>query len=646
MPTYCIPTLGSVPGSADTFDWWSVPPPPTTTIRFSPDNPDWLGAFSLSQGNGANRDYVFRALRGMIGPQDYLFLSFLIRTSNLDILGTNRVNFLLGNSPSYVAIQARLVNAANTVAGTENAMIFTYKVRPCTANGAGEILESNTASSNELDLEATGRMWVDVIAPGRNLATKWAFQLAIPLGINWTSKLLNLPVSGTFKFWYEINTSVGNSPAMPVLYQMVNVPPPAHTKTPPQLVPVTDNTDPNPMLHTAALLESQLLEMSTAGVGCTDAVRLTASNIGTRAVPGGAARPNAYTIKLDLGKPYPPNSAPYNTNHTPDVTNVEHQNQFFAIPTFPIAPALSVPQKEAVRATFSLANWGSQLSDPTASSWRPIPGGTDAPYVDANGDCRVIWPGPAEPTAPGSFITTLVRNINLFLNVSAGGGTPTTPAQNPHQCMLVELSSVDPTVVITTSSVYRNMNIANASTFRRLAEISVVGAKPISAQPRDIYLYVQKFNMPNIVKGRQDPPPGFIGGDNFSMASTAPPHSNEVEEIAAFVPTYTVHAYIDTGEKFKLEDGRKVPLLRPQTAFGYFVQHSGSLYGWETRLYGAEKLAEDFYVIRVPNNGSRYVETVIQARASANEKPLPPDEPPCDWLCRIWRAIKKLFGIG
>jgi hypothetical protein len=182
-------------------------------------------------------------------------------------------------------------------------------------------------------------------------------------------------------------------------------------------------------------------------------------------------------------------------------------------------------------------------------------------------------------------------------------------------------------VIITTSATWMNMDVVRASTFRRFAEISVVGAPPISAKPRDVYLYVQKFNMPPVVKRGDGPPPNpdnLFGAGNFSVAATGHrPPTGDVEEIAAMVPTWTVHGYIDSGKKLTLDDNSKVPILTPQTAFGYFVLHEGDLYGWETRLYGAEKLAPDFYVVRVPNNGSVHVETAIQAREKVDEQPLP-----------------------
>jgi hypothetical protein len=610
MPTFCVPTLSGLPGiPASDLDWFSAPPDPTL-LRWFPDNPLWLGAFSLSQGNGANRDVLFRALKGVLGGTNYLLLQFVARTSMLDV-NIDRVNVLLGvPGGNYLAFNARLNTASATVAGTQDTGTFIYTVKACSVAG-GVVSEVNPGNTSNADIEGTGRMWVDVTSPTRNIGVRWAFQVAIPLGAAWGApgfSNLTLPAAGAFKMWFELTTSIGGM-AVPQQW--------------PPTAPQTSNVL---QLIPPGILETQMLDLSTAGAGCTDAVRLTSTNVGTRAVPGGAPRPNTHTIKLDFGKPYPPLSAPYDENHTPNVTNVENQNEFFATPTFPVGT--TVPQRESTRATFSLANWGSQYSTPTPASWRPIPGGTDVNFQNANNDCRFAWPTAAEPNGPGSFVKTLVNNINRYLNAWAAALPFPAGSQNPHQCMLVELSSTDPNVVITTSSVYTNMNVVDASTFRRFAEISVVGAPPISAVPRDVFLYTQKFNMPQIVKRGEEPrPPANFNGDNFSFPDTAPggPASNDVEDIAAVVPTYTIHGYIDTGRLLELADGAKVKILRPQTAFGYFVSHTGELHGWETRLYGAEKLEENLYIVRVPNHGSVHVETVIQARENENERPLPED---------------------
>lgn len=623
MPTFCVPTLSGLPGiPASDLDWFSAAPDPTL-LRWFPDNPLWLGAFSLSQGNGANRDLLFRALKGTLGGQNYLLMQFVARTSMLD-LSIDRVNVLLGVSGGpYIAFNARLNTAASTVAGQQNAGTFVYSVRACSVAG-GVISTINPSVSEGADIESTGRMWVDVTSPTRLIVSKWSFQVAIPLGVAWGGPGLapiTLPAAGAFKLWFEMWTSIGGMAV-------------------PQQFPTTSPQTANVLeLIPAGILENQLLDMSTAGAGCTDAVKLISTNVGTRAVPGGAARPNTHTIKLDFGKPYPPLSAPYNEDHTPNVTNVENQNEFFAAPVFP--GGMTVPQKESVRATFSLANWGSQYSTPTPASWRAIPGGTDVNFQNANNDCRFAWPTAAEPNGPGSFVKTLVNNINKYLNAWAAAVPFPAGSQNPHQCMLVELSSTDPAVVITTSSVYTNMNIVDASTFRRFAEISVVGAPPISAVPRDVFLYVQKFNMPQLAPKDPPQPPDIFKRDSAGIAVPGGPPVTDVEDIAARVPTYAVHGYMDTGRLLELESGAKVKILQPQTAFGYFVSHTGELHGWETRLYGAEKLEENLYIVRVPNNGSVHVETVIQARENANETPVPPDGKPRPEGCFgfIWRLL-------
>jgi hypothetical protein len=549
-------------------------------------------------------------------------MQWVVRTSANDPT-IDRVNVLLGvPGGNYLAFSAGLASASSIVAGTNDAGTFTYRIRGGSASG-GTVTLSGAENTSTGDIESTGRMWVDVTSPTRLIQTRWAFQVAIPLGVNWggggIANQLNLPASGAFKLWFEIDTSLG--PGMAAIPQSWPQGSPTTTSAF-QIIPSVPGGFP----------ETAMFDLSTAGAGCTDAVKLISTNIGTRN-PDGSARPDTNTIKLDLGKAYPPLSAtPYDTSHVPNVSNPAFQNQFFAIPTFPAG--MSVAQKESVRATFSLANWGSQwwspMVTPPPDSWKPIPGGTDTQFIDANAECHFVWPTAGEPTGPTSFVTKLVQNINTYLNAWMAGVPFPANAQNPHQCMLVELSSVDPGVVITTSSVFANMNIARASTFRRFAEISIKGAPPISAQPRDVYIYVQKFNMPAIVRKEDQPtPPGNdFNMDRLNLAVAGRPRSNDVEDIAAFVPTYTVHGYVDTGRKYELRDGRKVPILEPQTAFGYFVLHEGDLHGWETRLYGAEKLAEDLYIVRVPNDGSVHVETAIQARENPNETPLPPDGRP------------------
>lgn len=607
MPTYCVPDISGVPGSNPAqFDWWTAAVDPNS-LRFSPENPDWLGSFSLSEGVGANRHLHFRALKGTVGGQPHLFLSWVMRASD-NQLAIDRLNLVLGDGTNYVALQVRLATGASTVAGTQNApdSAFTYRLHSCAVGGGGVITTTGVATTDTAALETTGRMWVDTTSPQRQLLTRWGFQLAIPLGAAWAPTALNIPASGAFKLWYEAWASVGMNA---VAYHVFTAPAAVETTSVFEIVPTAT------LPGHVALNTAHMLDMTTAAAGCTAGVELNWGSVGVRNVDGTARPPGQ--IQLDLGKPYPPSSPPYNESHVPDVTLPQHQNQFFVQPAN--VAGLSMPQQQALRARFSLANWGSQISTPTASSWRPLPGG-EANYDPAVSEARKVW-----PTVVDAYTTSLVQNINRFLN-----GSMAPPAQNPHQCMLVELSSTDSSVVITRSSVYTNMNVASASTFRRMAEVSVVGLDPIATPARDVYLYLQTFNMPKVVKDG-DGRPGFGNRTflndshaTFSAVGTQQP-LREVEEVAAFYPTYIVHAYHDTGRKLKLEDGTQVPILEPQTSFGYFMQHAGPLVGWETRIYGAEKLSETLYRLAVPHKGSRYVETAIQARESVNEQPLPPD---------------------
>jgi hypothetical protein len=619
---WCIPNLSSLPGSpAGDFDWWSAPMPDPLLMRYYPDNPNWLGAFALSENNGADRDVLFRVLKGNLGGQNYLLMQWVTRVSD-NVITVDRLNCLIGvPGGPYLAFNAKLVDGSQKICGKndppDNA--FTYKINSCAVDGMGNITVVNPADSASGDIEGTGRMWVIATTPNRNIPSKWAFQVAIPLGANWGGGAvptpINLPASGTFKLWFEMLTSVdmgmGNPPGV-VRHQW------------PRTAPNTADT-----AHTLppVINESDLLDMSTNPAAmCKTGVTLSSANVGTHN-PDGTARANAYQVKLDLGQPYPPNTGGYNTNYTPDFNGNDHSNMFFAKPTFP--GGFVQAQKESIRASFSLANWGSQFSEVTAASWRPII--SNQLYSDAQGEARHKWPDPNVP-ADVTLATTMVRNVNAYLNATFAGGPPPLGSQNPHQCMLVELTSDDPNIVIQTSSIYANMNIVSASTYRRMAEISVVGAPVLSPKPRDVYLYIQKYNMPPVVKPNDKPPGNVVGGVNLdrqpSYVSTGPPLPWDVEDLAAQVPTWTIHAYIETGKFYRLDDGTKAPILQPQTAFGYYVQHDGDLYGWETRLYGAEKLSDTCYVMRVPNNGTAHVETVIQARANASEAPLPAEGKP------------------
>jgi hypothetical protein len=120
------------------------------------------------------------------------------------------------------------------------------------------------------------------------------------------------------------------------------------------------------------------------------------------------------------------------------------------------------------------------------------------------------------------------------------------------------------------------------------------------------------------------------------------------EELDQLFPTLRIHPYYDTGERVTGADGIARPALRIQPSFGLYAYHEGSLEGWQTSLQGAQRIAENLYLLSVPNKGTAKVTVKVQAVEPGEERmredPIVPidREEPCGCLCQI----KRLFGIG
>jgi hypothetical protein len=61
------------------------------------------------------------------------------------------------------------------------------------------------------------------------------------------------------------------------------------------------------------------------------------------------------------------------------------------------------------------------------------------------------------------------------------------------------------------------------------------------------------------------------------------------------------------------------------------MYHEGSLEGWQTSIQGAQRIADNLYLLPVPNNGSAKITTRVQA-VEPGEQRLPEDPvvPPKD----------------
>ena len=295
--------------------------------------------------------------------------------------------------------------------------------------------------------------------------------------------------------------------------------------------------------------------------------------------------------------------------------NLNSANTFFARPLNlrPVGPGNDITAGQ-IHARFRIANWGSQpnweqVTDPN-TLWQTIPGGGDVTHAAA--------------ISPGTK-----GNLTFPWTLSAAEKAPfLLPSSDPnsrrlHQCMLVQLSGGGLRYV--NDSVYRNMDFKNASRIFEPAEISVVGlAAPDPTRPRhDVYLYVEKVHMPSDLK------PGTSSSTvNTNLAKEFGRLSFDrmnvliqqggisTEQLEQFMPAYRVHVFHDTGRKMRLNGTRRA-ILVPQSSFGYYVKHDGELYGWDTHLYGAEKIAENFYKLVLHTNST----ATIQTKINALEKP-------------------------
>src|SRR5690606_29303222 len=131
------------------------------------------------------------------------------------------------------------------------------------------------------------------------------------------------------------------------------------------------------------------------------------------------------------------------------------------IPNTPIGPNL-------IRATFSIANWGSTIADSNAP-WNVVGMQAGPPPTLAENILRA--PGPA----PDGDLT----GTRIQFTCTPGASDTYCPLREPgthqHQCMLVELSegsNVLP-VKFSKAAAYRNMNFETLSELSRPATITL-----------------------------------------------------------------------------------------------------------------------------------------------------------------------------
>jgi hypothetical protein len=288
------------------------------------------------------------------------------------------------------------------------------------------------------------------------------------------------------------------------------------------------------------------------------------------------------------------------TNTPSSLINAGAANTFLAMPTNKTAAPIPANQ---LSARFRIANWGSSITGLTGP-WQQI-----IPDPNVPGTTPPTNPNPIPPNPPGGGPTERITG--------SWSAPPAAPGTTNHQCVLVELSGP---VTFLSDSVVRNMDIVQASEFERPADISVEGLGPLDGPKRTVYLYVDAENLPAQVPGRPPPPDDIerlqrrhrdADGDDGEFPPEDPP---TLDDVASQQPSYRVYAFHETGQRWRFEN-QDAEILEPQSSFGFLVEHSGPLYGWEHSMGGSglRRIAPDLYRLKIPNDGVRTVRTRITA---------------------------------
>jgi hypothetical protein len=443
----------------------------------------------------------------------------------------------------------------------------------------------------------TGTSWATLTTPAWAAARTYAwlvntapYEWAVHMHVPVSTAATDLNLPTTFRMWYEVQVHAGTGS---IAYHWPRDVMPIHTAGPTTVYPAVADWG------------SFRIAAGPGSPDCNVGVLLASSDVGT-------------------------------TNTPPSQINLTSPNTFYARPLNQTGAPIGAGQ---LQARFRIANWGStpnrhDVADPS-QLWAPIP---TAASVHSN-------TSPIANGAKGEISFSWTVPAAMRAEFESG-------ARRMHQCMLVELSS-SAGITLLKSSVYRNMDFVSASTFRREAEISVVGLRR-QADAHEVLLFQSRRLMPARVEqpgrpGVQQPgrqvalpvPPVDIRGisdtsriNRLRELSRLSPERLEVlyrqggaapDDLMRVMPTYIVHVY--RGDGLIIRKGNtNYPVLHPQTSYGYFVKHDGPLHGWSTSLQGASRgRSPDVYTVRIPRNGTVRITDIV----TAQEEPVPGGTVPC-----------------
>lgn len=431
-----IPSAAGVPGISGPPNWLGG-----AGVDLRLDDVRWRGAIKRTFGSGASGGDFFRATQAMEGAEQFVYITF--RAGFAQELDTAHDFVWLGlmksGGASAIVIKIQVHPAGFTAAG------------PPSANPLGNVQDIQVFSlaGGVWNLEASDPTWInansryylqsatdDPMDPN----SRWAVQIKIKAKNAGTLLDNDGPNIGTgFQMWYVMRGSVGGNPTILAEYRIDG-----GSTTPLNL---NSSVFPQP----AGIWD---LFNLTAGAATSGGVALYWGDV----LVSNTAYGEGSTI--DNGQPNTFICRP--RNYSTD--NIPAQN---------------------INATFRIANWGSVGGDPNQinfndSEWAYVPGNSENVPVQASLDVGPIAAG--NPPPPG------VNPIALPVNPM------TLPAgKSKHQCILCTMSGTN--INFLNDAVYQNMNFDTASVLTRAAEISIATLEPVSPEPRDVYLALEKVNM-------------------------------------------------------------------------------------------------------------------------------------------------------
>lgn len=266
-----------------------------------------------------------------------------------------------------------------------------------------------------------------------------------------------------------------------------------------------------------------------------------------------------------------------------------------------------------VTAQFRVANWGLQWANWDQATWDEV--GT------------AVLAGDVSPGAYAGGFGEGVLESDLWVPATSG-----LALENDHQCIHVRLSSSNPGVKFKVDSVYRNMDIINASVARRPADIDL-GDRPLpkGQKAHKVFLMVRSKHMPDpgTCSRTKKKLYGCAKGGPLVMARTAlnkrqksaiqkavnegrlKMSKAQLDDVVKQksrsgkkqdeLPYYAVYGMVDTGQRINLPGAPQTPVLTNFSSYGYNVQHEGlPVEGWETYIHGADRVNDNLYTMEIP----------------------------------------------